>query len=210
MGSFFNSENFLWRWSAKLADFVVLSCFWVLCCIPVVTIVPACIALYDATAHCVLRTDGNTYRRFFQTFKKELKRGIPLTFLWAIAAFILNVGYQVLTQLAEGSTGWTLFSTVYFVTLFIPLGAACWAVALESRFTCSVPTLHRDAFLFTFVHLPQTLAAVVLFVIGLNLCLNVIFLLMVVPGAVVYLQTLFMERVLKKYMPEEEAAEISQ
>ncbi|MBP3673543.1 MAG: YesL family protein [Oscillospiraceae bacterium] len=204
MRTIFNPDNFLWRWSAKLADFVLLSCMWILCCLPVVTIVPSCIALYDATAHCVYGSEGGTYRRFFRTFKNELGRGIVMTLLWALIAFLLNAGYQVLCQLAEGSNGWTIFSIVYFCSLFIPLGVACWGIALESRFTYSFATLHKNAFIFAFAHLPQTAAAVILLVLALNVCINIIPLAMIIPGLMVYLQTLFTERVLKRYMPEEE------
>lgn len=202
----FNSENFIWRWCAKLADYVILSCFWILCCIPVVTIGPACIALYDATAHCVRGPEGGTYRRFFRTFKRELGRGILMTLMWAAICWFLNAGYQVMVQLAEGSSTWTILSIVYFCSLFIPLGTVCWAVALESRFTYSFGALHKNAFIFTFAHLPHTFAIVALLVLAINVCINFFPLIIVIPGLMVYLQSFFAERVLKKYMPAETEA----
>lgn len=202
----FNSENFIWRWCAKLADYVILSCFWILCCIPVVTIGPACIALYDATAHCVQGPEGGTYRRFFRTFKRELGRGILMTLMWAAICWFLNAGYQVMVQLAEGSSTWTILSIVYFCSLFIPLGTVCWAVALESRFTYSFGALHKNAFIFTFAHLPHTFAIVALLVLAINVCINFFPLIIVIPGLMVYLQSFFAERVLKKYMPAETEA----
>lgn len=207
MQSFFNPDNFLWRWSAKLADFVVLSCMWMLCCLPVVTVIPACIALYDATARCVYGNDGGTYRRFLRTFKNELRRGIVLTLVWAIVAFLLNAGYQAITQLAAQNSNLQIVSLVYFCTLLLPVGIACWAVILESRFTYSFKVLHKNAILFTFAHLPQTVVNMVLFVLALNVCINIIPLVMVVPGLMAFLQTCFTERVLKRYMPKEEEAE---
>ena len=97
----------------------MLSCCWVLCCVPVGTIGAACIALYDATAHCVRGGEGGMYRRFFRTFKNELGRGFLLTLFWAVIGFFLNASYQILTQLAQQSNGWTVFSLVYFISLFI-------------------------------------------------------------------------------------------
>lgn len=200
----FNPDNFLWRGFSKLADFVMLSCCWTLCCIPIVTIGPASIALYDATAHCVKGNEGDMFRRFFRTFKNELGRGILLTIVWAVIGFLLNIGYQILTQLAQGSTGWTVFSLVYFISLFIPLGIVCWAVAVESRFTNSFLSLHKTALVFTFAHLPHTIVIVVLLVLVLNVLINIPFFVMILPGLTAYLQSFFIEKVFKKYMPAEE------
>lgn len=204
MHTFFNPDNFLWRWCGKLADFVVLSCLWLLCCLPIVTVIPSCIALYDACAHCVYGKESGTYRRFFRTFKNELRQGILMTLVWALIAFILNAGYQILCQMAAENSGLQMFSIVYFCTLMIPLGIACWAIALESRFTYTFAGLHKNALIFTFAHLPQTVAIVILFVLALNVCINIIPLVMFIPGLMVYLQTFFTERVLKRYMPEDE------
>lgn len=201
--NFFNPDNFLWRGFGKLADFVLLSCCWVLCCIPVVTIGSACIALYDTTAHCVKGSDGAMFRRFFRTFKNELGRGALMTLFWAAAAFILNMGYQILTQAAQQNPGWSVFSLVYFISLSLPLGIVCWAVALESRFTNSFLSLHWTALVFTFAYLPYTAAIAALFVLTLNVLRFIPFLVLVLPGLMVYLQSFFIEKVFKKHMPAE-------
>lgn len=204
MRQFFNPDNFLWRWASRLADFVLLSCCWTLCCIPVVTIGASSIALYDTVARCVRGYEGNMFRRFFRTFKNELGRGVLITVFWAAIAFVLNVGYQVLAQMGQESSGWAIFSLIYFVSLLLPVGCACWVIATESRFVHSFGTLHRNAFIFTFAHLPHTAAVALLFVVALNVLINIPPLIMFIPGLMVYLQSFFIEKVLKKYMPPEQ------
>lgn len=199
----FNPDNFLWRWCARLADFFLLSFLWILCCLPVISIGASTIALYDTAAHCVRGGEGQMFRRFFRTVKNELLRGFVLTILWAVLGWLLNAGYQVMTQLAADSQTWTVLSIIYFCTLFIPLAAGCWAVILESRFTNSLGGLHRNAFIFTFAHLPHTIAITALLVLVLNVCINFFPLVMLLPGLLAYLQSLFAERVLIKYMPDE-------
>lgn len=205
MKRFFNPENWLWRGFGRLADYFLISMCWVISCVPLVTAGSATIALYDTVYHCILDHEGNMFRRFFTTFKNELRRGCLLTVIFAVVAFLLNAGYQVLTQLSSGNRTMTIVSIVYFCTLFIPLGVACWAVALESRFVYPLGTLLRNAFAFTFAYLPRTVAIVVAFVLVLNLCLNFPFFLMVAPAAAGHLQSVFIEKVFKKYMPEDEA-----
>ncbi len=203
MGQLFNPENFLWKWCAKVADFVLLSCCWTLCCIPVVTAVPASIALYDAVARCVRGSDVRMFQRFFRTFKNELLRGILLTVLWGALAFLLNAGYQLLLQLSQESGGWDMVRYVYFFLLLVPLGIGCWAVAVESRYANSFPALHKTAFFLNFARLPYSLAIVLLLVAAMNAVIRVPFLVMIVPGFAAYLQSFFIEKVFAKITPAE-------
>lgn len=204
MKNFFNSENFLWQWFAHLADYFLLSCMWLIGCIPVVTAGTACIALYDTVAHCIRGKEPDMFRRFLRTYKNELGRGIVLTLIWAVIAAVLGAAYQIVSQSAGGS----LIQVVCFFLLLLPLGIVCWAVAIESRFTYSVGALHRMAVIFTFAHLPHTAAIVALLVVELNVLINFPFFAMFLPGMVVSFQSWFIERVFRKYMPSEEAEAI--
>lgn len=203
MRNFYDPDNWFWRGFGRMADYFILSVCWLVCCVPLVTSGAACIALYDAVAHCFCYHEGDMTRRFFGTFRKELLRGVFLTMLWAAACLVLNMGYQIICQLAQGSTPWTVFSIVYYVTLFIPLGVMCWGVAIESRFSNSLISLHRTAFAFTFGHLLHTAAIVALLVLALNILLNFPFFLIFLPAITAHLQALFVEKVFRKYMPEE-------
>ena len=201
---FFNPDNWLWRGFGRIADFFLLSILWLVCSIPLVTIGSASIALYDTVAHCFRYNEGGMVGRFFRTFKQELGRGILLTLLWAVLGWLLNVSYQILNQLGEGSTFWTVFSLVYFVILLIPVGMACWAVGLESRFSYSLAELHKNAAMMTLGYLPRTIAVVLIFVLFYNVLRILPFMVMFLPAIMVNLQSMFMEPVFRKYMPEEE------
>lgn len=205
MKGFFNPENWLWRGFGMLADFFLLSACWLICSIPLVTIGPATIALYDAAAHGLRGREQGMYQRFFTTFKKELLRGSLLTVLWAAVALVLNLGHQALTQLT--GEGMQMVSMVYFFAMFIPLGWICWGIALESRFSVSFGKLLTNSLIFTFAHLPQTALIVVIFVLALNVCAWMLFFLMIVPGIAAYLMTGPVESVFRKYMEAAETEE---
>ena len=202
--NFFNPDNWLWRGFGRLADFFLLSALWILCSIPVVTIGTASIALYDTVAHCFRYNEGGMVSRFFRTFKRELVRGILLTVVWAVAGYLLNVSYQIMTQLGDGSTFWTILSLVYFVILTIPVGMACWAIGLQSRFTYGFGQLHKNAAMFALGYFPRTIAIVLIFVVFYNVLINIFILVMFLPALMVNLQSMFMEPVFRKYMPAEE------
>lgn len=193
------SENIIWRSFGRLSDWFLVSICWLLCCVPVVTIVPACIALYDTVARCIRGDESGLFSRFFRTFKNELGRGILLTVLWAALCLFIAMGYLILYN-AESA-----FSLVYLGSLFIPLGVLCWVVALESRFVYGFGTLHKNAFIFTFAYLPQTLAIVAVLVVGIVVLLLFPPIVIVLPGIAANLQSVFIEKVMTRYMPEEEA-----
>lgn len=203
MKSFFNPDNWFWRGFGHLADYFILSFCWMICCVPLITIGTSCIALYDTVVHCIREQEGNIAKRFFSTFKKELLRGIFLTVLWVAICWTLNVGYQIITQMAQTDSAWTIFSLVYFITLILPLGMLCWLVAIESRFANTFLDLHRAALIFTFGHLPHTLAIVVILILAINVLINFPFFVIFLPAITAHLQSLFIERVFKKHMPDE-------
>ena len=53
----FQMENPLMRMLTKIGNFILASFYWLLTCIPVVTIIPACAALFH-TVTKVIRQDG--------------------------------------------------------------------------------------------------------------------------------------------------------
>jgi uncharacterized membrane protein YesL len=204
MGKFFNPENFLWRGFGRIADFMFLSICFLVSSVPLVTIPAAAIALYDAIARCVYGDEGHPYRRFFRTFKSELMRSIGLTVLWALVAFVLGAGYQVLFQLTQNSS-LGILTVVYYFFLAIPVGCFCWLIAIESRFVYTFGQLHKTALFFTFKHLPATVIITALGLATFEICFNMPFFLMLLPGICAYIQSIFVEKVFEKYLPKQEA-----
>lgn len=202
MKSFFSSENWFWKGFGRIADYFIISTMWMVCSVPLITAGTASIALYDTVAHCIRGGELDIARRFFGTFKKELGRGILLTLLWGAVTAVLNVGYQIVTQMGQG-TLWQVFGIAYYITLLLPLGIICWLLAIESRFSHKFGELHRTALMVTISHLPQTLAIVAIFVAALNVCRNFPFFLMFVPAIMAHIQSIFIEKVFQKYTPEE-------
>ena len=210
MNKFFNPENFLWRGFARLGDLMFLSCFFFLCSIPLLTIPAAAIALYDAVARCLNGDEGKPFRRFFRTFKSELARGAGLAVVWGLIAALLGALYQILFQLASSGSVANMAAIVFYFSLFIPVAIFCWVLPVESRFVHSFPQLHKVAFIFAFRHLPATFAVVALGLLTFEVCVNMPFMLMILPGFCVYFQSFFIEKVFVKYMPRQEEAEASE
>ena len=202
MGGFFNADNWFWKFFGKAFDFFGLSCMWLLSSMFIVTIGPASIACYDAAARCLRQGEKNMAGRFFRTLKRELIPGILITLVWAVIFFVLWTGFQIVSQM-----GTPLITVVYYFSMAVPIGILCWLIPIQSRFVYKFGQLHKMAFIFALRHLPSTLVILALALATLEVCINFPFFLMFLPGIMVYLQSFFIEKVFKKYMPEEENAE---
>lgn len=210
MNRFFNPDNWLWKPFSLAFDFFGLSCMWFLCSMPLITVGTASIALYDTCAHCLRGDETNLAKRFFSTFKKELVPGILITILWAVIAMVFWFGYQIVYQMAQANPAIAMFAVVYYFSLLIPVGALCWLFAVQSRFVYKFFELHKMSLYFTFAHLPSTVGLVILALIAIEICVDFPFMVIFVPGIMVYVQSFLIERVFKKYIPAEETTEIAE
>lgn len=203
MNSFFNSDSFFWRWFGKLADALVLGLLWLLCCLPVVTIIPSCIALYDSVARCLHGTEDGPYKHFFRVLKSELLRGIGLTVVWLVFGGLLVIGYNFLYNMGKTNQLLSVYASVYLATMLIPLGILAWLIPLEARFEHSFVSLFKTAATFTIVHLPTTGIVLGLLAAGVIVGMFVPVIILILPGLVVTLQSWVIEKVFKRYIPEE-------
>ena len=62
----------------KIADLMILSVLWVLCCCPVVMIGPATAALYCVTSNMVRRKNHGIVKLYFQAFGPFVEETEPV------------------------------------------------------------------------------------------------------------------------------------
>ena len=204
MNQIFNPENFFWKCFDKMADTLGLSLLWLLCSLPVVTIGPACAALYDAAARCVRGGEPAPYRRFLRTFRRELKPAVLCWLVWGGALLLLFCGYRIAAALAadSGSRAMAVLSVAYLVLMALPAGVLCWLFPLLSRFTYTFPALNRAALQFWFAHLPSTLAMTALLALCAQVSVRLMFFpLCFLPCLLALAHSLFAERAFRRHLP---------
>lgn len=204
MRSNYDNESIFMRWFTKLADVVLLSLMWVLCCLPVVTIGASSVALYDAITRCVHGNQESPFKYFFHVFKTELLRGIGITLLWAVLGVALYLGYCFLRQWGQNSSFASGYSVVYLGTMLIPVSVLLWLIPMEARFSYGFFGLHKAAATFALVHLPTTGIVLGILAVAAVITVFVPALVVLLPGIVVTLQSWFVEKIFKKYIGEEE------
>ena len=198
-------ENRIIYWLSKIGEFFSLSIVWLLCCLPVLTFIPASIAMYDSVAHCVRGEEEGSVGRFFRTFKAEFWRGLLLSALCLAVGYLLFWGYNILFQMSKETPTLATYCLVYLCSMVIPLGILTWMIPVESRFEHSFFSLLKASAVYAIAHLPTTVVLVVLFAVSAVVLFFFPVLILLLPGITVTFQSWFIERVFKKYIPEEES-----
>lgn len=207
MNALFDPNNGLFRTLSWLVDLIGLSLFWAILCLPVITILPATAALYHTAALCLRRWEAGAFTRFFRSFRQNLRQGCLLTLPAAALALLLLLGRGVMAAAAmeEGGSATVLYG-VYCVLLLLPLGFLCWLAPLLGRFEFAPRELCRTALLLTLRHPLATLLGLAVTLAAVLGCLLCVPLVLLLPAAAAMLASLPMERVFRRYLPEEGAA----
>lgn len=199
----FNPDNGIFRYTEKLADLIILSVFWIVCSLPVVTVGPATAALYHTVVHCIRGNDRNSWGIFFTTFKSNLKVGTLTSLVVVPLLGVLLILHELLYQAAlVDSTGYVLYFA-YRVFLLLPVGAVCYVFPVLSRFTFQVNGLLVTSAKLSIAHLPSTVLMALIVFAALLVCSNILIFIFVMPTVVASLHSYLLERIFKPYIDEQ-------
>lgn len=159
-----------------MADLLILSVFWVVCSLPLVTIGPATAALYHTVVHCIRGDERNSWGLFFRTFKSNFKVGALTSLVVVPLIAVLVILHEMLYQMAlVDNTGYMLYFA-YRVFLLLPVGALCYVFPVLSRFTFQVSGLLVTCGKLAIAHLPSTVLMAVIAFAALLVCSNILIL----------------------------------
>ena len=195
----FNSESFVWQPFGWVADFLILSCLWTICSIPVLTAGAATAAMYDCCARCLKEGERELFSRYFRTFRRELRGSIPSTLLWTAVLGGLYFLVRSFTASAEGTNVNLMIAYSMVIFLALVVGFASWVFPLLSRFTFGFASLNLTALRLAMAHLPRTIALAAVNIAAIWVCLRFLMPVMIVPGFAGLLSAYILEPVFKPY-----------
>lgn len=128
----FQYQNPVIAFLVKIANMLIASFCWLLGCIPIVTVLPACAALHTTVDRAVF-TGRSVVRTFWEAYRSAMKPGI-----------LLSVGCQVLGALLYLGirTGLQIWSTGIFGACYMALGVLL-GVLFAVTVICLPPVLAR-------------------------------------------------------------------
>lgn len=203
----FKPDSALMITMSRITDYIFLSLFWMLCCIPVVTIGASTAALYDASFRAFRRNERNTWQRFFQVFRRNWKAGILPTLVFLLAGWGLLKAAVALWNLAVvGTISWMLFAALIFVAVVL-LGVLSVLFPVLSRFENSLGGLLKNTLFLALANLPRTAILGAVNAVALFLCARIVVPLFFVPSLAAMLGSYLLEPMFKPYMNDENAAD---
>ena len=201
----FNPESALMVTMTQVTDCIFLSLFFLLGCIPVVTIGASFTALYDASFRAFRKGEKNSWQRFFWVFRQNLKSSfLPA----AVLLLALICGGWVMIQLWNAAVlkglSWMVFSAAAFIACAL-LGMVSLLFPVLSRFENTAAGLLRNTVLLALANLPRTLCLGILNALAGYLCLRFVFPVFFLPSLAALLGSIFVEPMFKPFLDMEQA-----
>ena len=204
---FLNPDNALMITMTQITDCIFLSMFWLLGCIPVVTLGASFAALYDATYRGFRKGEKHSWGRFWQVYRENWKAGILPTAVFLAVLALVTTGLVFLWNTAvAGGISWMLFSGLAFVGVVV-LGILSVLFPMLSRFENPVPVLLKNTLFLAMANLPRTVALGILNAAAGLACAFFVLPLFFLPSLAALIGSVLLEPMFKPYMPSEEAAE---
>ena len=191
----------------RITDCIFLSLFWLLCCIPVVTVGASFAALYDASYRTFRKNERNSWQRFFSVFRENWKVGIVPSVVFLAASWGLLKGTIALWNLAvAGTMSWMLFAALAFVAVVL-LGMLSILFPVLSRFENSVGALLKNTVFLAMANLPKTAVLGAINAVTVFLCVRLVVPLFFLPSLAALFGSFAIEPMFRPFMNDENAAE---
>ena len=199
----FRPDSGLMITMTQLTDTIFLSLFWILGCLPVVTIGASCAALYDAAYRGLRQGDKHSWQRFWRVFRDNWKAGLVPTVLFLILLSLLVKGLiLVWNGAALGRISWMLFSAAGLLGV-LALGILSLLFPMLSRFENTLGRLLKNTVLLGLAQLPRTLALGIVNGGAIYLCARFVIPLFFLPALAALMGSLFVEPMFRPFMPPE-------
>ena len=209
MDRFFHFDNGFMKAMSKLYDMIFLSVLWIVFSIPIVTIGASTTALYYTSVKVIRHERDYIFKSFWKSFKDNY---VNATIFWLmlIAIYaILGINIWSAFSVFGESAGMIMRGIYIFLTLLISF-MSIYIFPVQSRYVMGKRQILKLCLFMGMKHLPSS---VIMAVIGAVAVIGVYLitpLILVMPVAATLFISFFMERILKKYMPEESDENLDQ
>lgn len=213
MRSFFQWNNPVFGFLSGITNLIILNLLWMVCCIPVVTIVPATAAMYYVTLKMVRKEDPYILRSFFHSFRQNLKQGVALSVIFLLLLGLLYVDAQVLQKRSsEFHQVLLIVSHVISALVFMTFSYVC---PFLSRFENTVSATLKNALIIGLSHPLQSVMILAIHLSPLVLLLfwpeyfsvTMLFWLLLGFALIALVNSLLLSKIFAKYEGKDPAGE---
>lgn len=208
MSRFFNPDNPVMEFIAKIFDLVILNLIFIFSCVPIITIGASTSALSYVTLKMVRGEDPYIWRNFWKSFRQNFKQG-TLVWIFSILIFIfLGMDFYIINS--QNTSLFAVVRILLWIVCAVALSVFLYVFPVISHFVCTTKQALKNALLMTFGHLPYTLMMLALAGLLLFLCSSSskLFAMIVVLSGVCgfsvvsFVYSIMFDRIFQKYESE--------
>ena len=210
MSGIFNLDAPIWVFMGEVADVIILSLLWWLCCLGVVTIGAANTAMYYVLGKKVRKESTYVAKDFFKSFRQNFRQSVPISLITIIGTVSLVLYGTFIIQAVynpseAGSLKFVVPITILFAFEFLSFNAYVWA--LLSRFEMPSKNLIKTALVMLHKHLLTTIVNLGVIVGVCFLIYKCPMLIIVAPGLIMLVQSYLLQAVFTGYIAAAQEAE---
>lgn len=208
MSRFFNPDNPVMEFIAKIFDLVILNLIFIFSCVPIITIGASTSALSYVTLKMVRGEDPYIWRNFWKSFHQNFKQG-TLVWIFSILIFIfLGMDFYIINS--QNTSLFAVVRILLWIVCAVALSVFLYVFPVISHFVCTTKQALKNALLMTFGHLPYTLMMLALAGLLLFLCSSsskLFAMIVVLSGicgfsVVSFVYSIMFDRIFQKYESE--------
>ena len=202
---FFAYDGPLQNFLSNLIDVFLVTLFWIVFSIPIVTVGAASAALYDTVRRVLDEERGYLWRTFFNSFKSNFRVATPA---WVFHLVIFAVMFidQLIISLGMKQGG--IFPILYYLNMIFLLMVIVWeeyTYAYVSRFVDSSMHCLKNGLLLMLGNFGWSLLLMLVLVLAYVLVMRVLpALLVILPAVICWINVKIIERVFQKMIPKDE------
>jgi len=151
---------------SKVADLIILSVLWFIFSVPIITIVPASVALYFVMLKIVRgEEEVNVAKTFLRGFKENFKQGIVLSLIFIVLLVVLLMDHLIMAW--AGNTVGMITSSIFLAMAIWVICVAIYTCPLQAQFVNPVKQTLKNALLLATRKLGTTLYVFILHMLPL-------------------------------------------
>lgn len=202
----FNYENPIYRFLGKIVDAIVLNLIYMVCCIPVITIGPATTALYYALMRDVMDEDPHYVRAYFRSFKLNFKQGLLLGLIVLGVGASFGAAAYAYNYIDSSQNFWNIMKGASIISFLVYLFILQYVFAILANFHTTISKAIQGAFYLSIKNFGYTLLMILFMAIPFGLLVydffNFLPVMLLGVGCVVYLDSYFLNKILKPWFDE--------
>jgi uncharacterized membrane protein YesL len=140
----------------RLSNLFILNTFWILSCLPIVTIVPATAAMFSVVRQWQLHQDTSVVRNYFRYLKENFNQSFIIGLIWTAVSVLLYFNYFYLNQDQSGAKYIILIPLLMISLLFT--GTTAYLFPVMSHYEITWKHAIKSSFFMAIANFPITLS----------------------------------------------------